>query len=104
MPNARVLMATSVMTRVVSVTRKGQATIPKELRDKFGVSGKVQVVETEEGILLKALPRPEDDFGSLTKLFKGKTAREVVDEARAKDRVREKRLSESVQNEHRLRH
>jgi antitoxin PrlF len=92
------------MTKVVSVTRKGQATIPKELRDKFGVSGKVQVVETEEGILLKAIPRPEDDFGSLTKVFKGKTAREVVDEARGKDRAREKRLLESVENEHRLRH
>jgi hypothetical protein len=40
----------------------------------------------------------------LKKVFKGKTAREVLDEARAKDRVREKRLSEIVQNEHRLRH
>lgn len=97
-------MARCVMTRVVSVTRKGQATIPKELRDKFGVSGKVQVVETEEGILLKALPRPEDDFGSLRKLFKGKTAREVVDEARARDRVKEKRLLERVENERSLRH
>jgi AbrB family looped-hinge helix DNA binding protein len=104
MPEAAVLMARCVMTRVVSVTRKGQATIPKELRDKFGVSGKVQVVETEEGILLKALPRPEDDFGSLRKLFKGKTAREVVDEARARDRVKEKRLLERVENEHSLRH
>jgi AbrB family looped-hinge helix DNA binding protein len=92
------------MTKVVSVTRKGQATIPKELRDKFRASGKVQVVETEEGILLKAIPRPEDDFGSLTKLFKGKTAREVVDQARAKDGAREKTLRESVENGHRLRH
>lgn len=92
------------MTRVVSVTRKGQATIPKDLRNKFGVGGKVQVVETEEGILFKALPRPEDDFGSLRELFRGKTAKEVVDEAREKDRVKEKRLLESVKNERRLRH
>jgi AbrB family looped-hinge helix DNA binding protein len=104
MPSARVLRATQVMTKVVSVTRKGQATIPKELRDKFRVSGKVQVVEIEEGILLKAIPRPEDDFRSLTKLFKGKTAQEVVDQARAKDRAREKTLRESVENGHRLRH
>jgi AbrB family looped-hinge helix DNA binding protein len=92
------------MTRVVSVTRKGQATIPKELRDKFGVGQKVQVLETDEGILLKALPRPEEDFGSLTRFFKGKTARQVVEEAREKDQVREKRLSKSGRNEHRLRH
>ena len=70
------------MAKVVSVTQKGQATIPKALRDKFRVKRKVLAVETSEGILLKPLPRPEDDFGSLKKYFKGETAREVLDEAR----------------------
>ena len=82
------------MTRVVSVTKKGQATIPKDLRERFGVGDRVLVVETEEGILFKPLPRPEDEFGSLKKLFEGKTAREVLDEARAKERMRERRLLE----------
>ena len=85
------------MTRVVSVTKKGQATIPKELREKFGVGDRVLVVETREGILFKPLPRPEDEFGSLKELFEGKTAREVLDEARARDRGREKELSEGVE-------
>ena len=85
------------MTRVVSVTKKGQATIPKELRERFGVGDRVLVVETEEGILFKPLPRPEDEFGSLKELFEGKTAREILDEARAQDRMREKRLLEGVE-------
>jgi antitoxin PrlF len=80
------------MTRVVSVTRKGQATIPKDLREKYGVGNKVLVVETGEGILFKPVPRPQDEFGSLKGLFKGKTAREILDEARAQDRMREKKL------------
>lgn len=84
------------MTRIVSVTKKGQATIPKDLREKFGVGDRVLVVETDEGILFKPLPRPEDEFGSLRELFEGKTAREILDEARAQDRLREKRLLEGV--------
>jgi len=85
------------MTRIASVTKKGQATIPKDLRDKFGVGDKVLVVETEEGILFKPLPRPENDFGSLKELFEGKSAREVLDEARARDRDREKGMLEGVE-------
>ena len=33
---------------VVSVTKKGQATIPKKLRTKYGIKDKVLVVEEEE--------------------------------------------------------
>jgi AbrB family looped-hinge helix DNA binding protein len=84
------------MARVVSVTRKGQATIPKDLREKFGVENRVLVVETDEGILFKPLPRPEDDFGSLKELFNGKTAREILEEARTQDRMREKRMLEGA--------
>ncbi len=86
------------MTRVVSVTKKGQATIPKDLREKFGVGDKVLVIETEEGILFKPLPRPEDDFGSLRELFEGKTAREILDEARTQERMREEKLLEGVES------
>jgi len=86
-----------VMTRVVSVTKKGQATIPKDLREKFGVGDRVLVVETDEGILFKPLPRPEDEFGSLRGLFKGKTAREILEEARTQDRMREKKMLEGVE-------
>lgn len=85
------------MTKIVSVTKKGQATIPKDLREKFGVGDRVLVVETEEGILFKPLPRPEDDFGSLRELFEGKTAREILEEARTQDRMREKKLLKDVE-------
>ena len=83
------------MTRVVSVTSKGQATIPKDLREKFGVGKKIIVVETKEGILLKPLPSPKDDFGSLRKVFGGQTSKEVLDEARAEERTNEKRRKAS---------
>ena len=46
------------MTQIVSITSKGQATIPKELREKFGMKDKAIVVETEEGILFKPIPSP----------------------------------------------
>jgi len=85
------------MTRVVSVTKKGQATIPKDLREKFGVINRVLVVETEEGILFKPLPQPEDEFGSLKDIFGKKTAKEVLNEARTHDRMREKKLLERVE-------
>jgi AbrB family looped-hinge helix DNA binding protein len=90
------ITSVDVMARVVSVTRKGQATIPKDLREKFGVENRVLVVETDEGILFKPLPRPEDDFGSLKELFNGKTAREILEEARTQDRMREKKMLEGA--------
>ena len=85
------------MTRVVSVTKKGQATIPKDLREKFKVGDKVLVVETDEGILFKPLPRPEDEFGSLKDLFEGRSAREILDEARSQDLMREKELLKAAE-------
>ena len=86
-----------IMTRIVSVTSKGQATIPKDLREKFGVGDKVLVLETEEGILFKPLPRPEDDFGSLRHLFQGKTAKEILEEAREHERKRERKHMEVLE-------
>ena len=80
------------MTRVVSVTKKGQATIPKDLREKFKVGDKVLVMETDEGILFKPLPRPEDEFGSLKGLFEERSAREILDKARSRDLMRETEL------------
>ena len=85
------------MTRVVSVTKKGQATIPKDLREKFKVGDKVLVVETDEGILFKPLPRPEDEFGSLKDLFEERSAREILDKARSRDLMRETELLKAAE-------
>ena len=85
-----------MLVEVVSVTKKGQATIPKRLREKYGIKDKVVIEEDERGIVLKPLPSPSDDLGSLKAMFKGKTAKQLLDEARkeeiAKDREREKRV------------
>ena len=55
--------------RVVNVTKKGQATIPKKLREKYGIRKKALVVGINEGILLKPVPDPSEERGSLKKLF-----------------------------------
>ena len=73
------------MVEVVSVTKKGQATIPKRLRKKYGIKNKVVFEENECGIVLKPLPSPSDERGSLKEVFKGKTARQLLDEARKEE-------------------
>ena len=73
------------MVEVVSVTKKGQATIPMRLRKKYGIKNKVIFEENECGIVLKPLPSPSDEFGSLKEVFKGKTARQLLDEARKEE-------------------
>jgi len=70
------------LVEVVSVTKKGQATIPKKLRKKYGIKDKVIIEENEKGIILKPLPSPRDDFGSLKTVFKEKTSQELLKEAR----------------------
>ena len=78
---------------VVSITKKGQATIPKKLREKYGLTNKALLVEEEgKGLLLKRLPSPHDEFGSLKHLYPGKTAREIIEEGRKADYERDKRL------------
>ena len=73
------------MVQVVSVTKKGQATIPKKLRKKYGIKDKVLIEENEKGIILKPLPSPNDDFGSLKTVFRGKTSQELLKEVRTEE-------------------
>jgi AbrB family looped-hinge helix DNA binding protein len=84
------------MVEVVSVTRKGQATIPKRLRQKYGIKGKVLMEEGDEGILLRPVPSPSDDFGCLKPIFKGKTSRKLLEAARKEEFKREKELMKHV--------
>jgi len=87
---------TELVEEVVSVTKKGQATIPKRLRDKYRIKGKVLIVEEEGKIVLKPIPTPEQEFGSLKTIFKGKNSRELLEAARreesAKDEERRRRV------------
>jgi len=50
---------------VIRVTEKGQATIPNELREKFGIEtpGKVYIHEEDGKIVVEPLPSVEDMEG-----------------------------------------
>lgn len=78
------------LVQVVSVTKKGQATIPKKLRKKYGIKNKVLIEEDEKGIILKPLPSPDEDFGSLKSALKGKSAKELLEEARKEETAKDK--------------
>ena len=88
------------LVEVVSVTKKGQATIPKRLRKKYGIKDKVIVEESECGVLLKPLPSPSDERGSLKEVFKGKTARQLLDEARKEEVTADKELERRARKVH----
>ena len=79
-------------SEVVKITKKGQATIPKYLREKFGFKDRAIVVESGEGILLKPFPDISEEKGSLREIFKGMTAKEVIEKARESDIRKEKVL------------
>lgn len=81
------------MVEVVSVTKKGQATIPKRLRTKYGIKNKIMFEESERGIIIKAVPSPSEEFGSLKGAFNGKTARELLDESRKEEFAQDKQWS-----------
>ncbi len=78
--------------RVVSVTKKGQATIPKDMREKHGITTRAVVIDVEGGVLVKPAPTPSSERGSLKALFEGKTAKMVLAEARKEDLRHERRL------------
>ena len=75
------------MSQIVSITSKGQATIPKELREKYGLKDKALVIETNEGILFKPPPNPNQEMGSLSTLLGDKTTKELIEEARKHERA-----------------
>jgi AbrB family looped-hinge helix DNA binding protein len=81
------------LNEVVSVTKKGQTTIPKKLRTKYHIKDKVIFEENECGLVLKAVPTPGELFGSFKKFAKGKTARQLLEEARKEESERDSQLT-----------
>lgn len=81
---------------VVTVTKKGQATIPKKLREKHKIHRKVIVIDSDEGVLIKPVPDPFAEIGSLKELFKGETSKKLIKEARSEEKKKEKRLLRDV--------
>jgi AbrB family looped-hinge helix DNA binding protein len=76
----------------VTVTSKGQATIPKQFRDKLriGTPGRVRFVENEEGeVVIRPVKRPSEIRGALapTEAEEGEqTASELLREERERDK------------------
>jgi AbrB family looped-hinge helix DNA binding protein len=82
----------SLVEVVISVTKEGQMTIPKNLRKKYGIKDKVIMEEGKKGIMLKPHPSASNDFGSLKTVFKGKTAEKLLQEARKEEFAKDKDL------------
>jgi AbrB family looped-hinge helix DNA binding protein len=76
----------NVETEVV-VTRKGQTTIPARLRKKFKIEEgtRLEVVETEEGILFKPKMSTWDLAGSGSKFATPEEMKKLLDKLREED-------------------
>jgi bifunctional DNA-binding transcriptional regulator/antitoxin component of YhaV-PrlF toxin-antitoxin module len=78
---------------VVTVTKKGQATIPKSMRERHKIGTKDLVVDTKQGVLVKPIPDPSMERGSLKNLFKGKTSKEIMTQIRREESKLETRFA-----------
>jgi len=77
---------------VVSLSRKGQATIPKELRDRHGIEpgGKVRVRENDEGeIVVEPVPTLREFRGAASAERRGTS---ILEDGRERDEERSRRL------------
>ena len=73
-----------LVEHIVKVTRRGQTTIPAELREKFGIKeGDELIVEaTEKGLLFKPIRRIEDCAGIYAKYGKVEEIKKEIDKLR----------------------
>ncbi|MFW6437348.1 MAG: AbrB/MazE/SpoVT family DNA-binding domain-containing protein [Halococcoides sp.] len=79
--------------RVVTVSQKGQATIPKPLRDAHGITtpGKVRIRENDAGeIVVEPLPGLSSFRGAAET---DRAGTDLLAESRATDRERDRRLT-----------
>lgn len=58
-------MSSTSEPKIVNVSQKGQATIPKSLRERFGIEtpGEVFVYEEEGRIIVEPVPSPDELHG-----------------------------------------
>jgi antitoxin PrlF len=72
----------------VLVTRKGQVTVPIELRRKYGIEEgmKMIVEDCGSGIILKVIPRLEDLVGIDAGKISIDEAFKILDKMRSEDR------------------
>ena len=80
---------------VVSVTSKGQATLPKEMREELGIKapGRVHVSLENGRIVMEPVLSPEELKQKYAgALRRGPTRRQLQEEERAAEQRRERRL------------
>jgi len=72
------------MQNIVKVTRRGQTTIPVEIRQKLGIKegDRLMVEATEQGILLKVIPKLEDMAGVDAKYGRVEEIKKEIDKLR----------------------
>lgn len=91
----------SEQQRVVNVSKRGQATIPKEFRDELGIEapGRVKFVRTEEGdIVVKPIQSLTDLRGILSGKTDegGKTATEILRDERERDKQKDREMMDRL--------
>jgi len=76
-----------IMESEVVVTRKGQTTIPVRLRMKYKIEEgtRLEVIDTEEGILFKPRKSTIDLAGSGAKYATPEEMKKLLDELRGED-------------------
>jgi bifunctional DNA-binding transcriptional regulator/antitoxin component of YhaV-PrlF toxin-antitoxin module len=72
----------------VLVTRKGQVTVPVELRRKYKIveGMKLTVEDSPSGIVFKVIPKIEDLAGVDSQTITIEKANEILDKMRSEDR------------------
>ena len=72
---------------IVAVTKKGQVTIPVEIRKKFGIEeiSKVEIVEEQGKIVIKKCPSIFDLAGTGAGKAKVEELKKVLDQMRQED-------------------
>jgi antitoxin PrlF len=85
---------------VIRVTAKGQATIPKRLRDEFNIQtpGRVRMKSTSDGILIEQVPTPAELAGDMADMTddEERTPIEVLRDSRHADAKHEDQLVQAV--------
>lgn len=89
--------------KVVNISKRGQATIPKEFRDELGIEapGRVRFIRKKDGDIVV---RPTRSLTELRGILAGKTdedgrtATEILHEERERDKRKDRETTSRLQN------
>ncbi len=72
-----------------AVTRRGQTTIPSEIRRHYNIKGGDRLVWLDDGETIKVIPVPADPIRALRGIGRGERLLERLLESRREERERE---------------